>query len=210
MMFTGTIYGVVLNDREELGQLEGAFHEDPYKAPPKAPVVYIKPRLCATGGGAPVLLPVGEEELVAAATLALLIGRDAQGVTPDQAWEHVSAASLALDVSLSAPNYYRPAIAQRCRDGFLPLGPASSPTMPSSVVTFINQNEVHRWSLSRLARSPRQLIADLSAFMTLRAGDLLLVGLPGDAPHVRAGQSIRVEADGLAPIETRVEEEKVQ
>lgn len=210
MMVTGTIYGVVLNDQDELGQLEGAFHEDPYKAPPKAPVVYIKPRLCATAGGAPVLLPAGEEELVAAATLALLIGRDAQAVTPDQAWEHVSAAGLALDVSLPAANYYRPAIAQRCRDGFLPLGPAAAPTIPSSIVTFIDGNEAHRWSLSRLVRSPRQLIADLSSFMTLRAGDLLLVGVPGDAPRVRAGQGIRVEADGLAPIETRVEEEKVQ
>lgn len=207
MIATGTIYGVVLNDRQELGELESAFHEDPYKAPPKAPVVYIKPRLCATVGGAPVPLPEGEGELVAAATLALLIGSDAQGVSPAEAWDRVAAVSLALDVSLPAASYYRPAIAQRCRDGFLPLGAPSAPTLPSEIVTCVDGREVHRWPLSRLSRSPAQLIADLSAFMTLRAGDLLLVGVAGDAPRIRAGQHVRVEAEGLASIETRVEKE---
>lgn len=208
MIVTGTIYGVVLNDRQELERLESSFHEDPYKAPPKAPVVYIKPRLCATGGGAPVPLPEGERELVVAATLALIIARDAQAVTPAEAWAHVGATSLALDVSLPTTSYYRPPVAQRCRDGFLPLGPASVPTSPSEIVTFVDGHEVHRWPLSRLERSAEQLIADLSAFMTLRVGDLLLIGLPGDAPRARAGQRIRVEAEGLAPIETRVEEER--
>lgn len=207
MMVTGTIYGVVLNDREELQRLGSFFHEDPYKAPPKAPVVYIKPRLCVTVGGAPVPLPEGEGELVVAATLALLIARNAQAVAPADAWGCVGATSLALDVSLPAASYYRPAIAQRCRDGFLPLGRASAPVLPHEIMTFVDGQEVHRWSLSRLARSAEQLIADLSAFMTLRAGDLLLIGLAGDAPHVRAGQRIRVEAEGLAPIETRVEAE---
>lgn len=206
-MSVGTIYGVLLNDRDERETLEPAFHQDPYKAPPQAPVVYIKPRLSATGGGRSVPLPEGEDQLVAAATLALLFATDATAVAAANAWDHVGAVSLALDVSIPTESYYRPTIAQRCRDGFLPLGRQVAPTRPDEIVTFVDGHEAHRWSLSRLVRSIDQLVADLSAFMTLKAGDTLLVGLPGDAPHVRLGQTIRVEAAGLPPLETTIAQE---
>ena len=206
-MSAGTIYGVLLNDRSERKQLEPASHQDPYKAPPQAPVVYMKPRLSASAGGQPVPLPEDEHELMAAATLALLFATDAAAVSPENAWDHVGAVSLALDISLPTESYYRPTIAQRCRDGFLPLGAAVAPVRPDEIVTLVDGQEVHRWSLSRLVRPIDRLIADLSAFMTLRAGDTLLVGLPGDAPRVRLGQAIRVEAEGLPPLRTTVARE---
>jgi 5-oxopent-3-ene-1,2,5-tricarboxylate decarboxylase / 2-hydroxyhepta-2,4-diene-1,7-dioate isomerase len=208
MIASGTIYGVVLNDLDERARLEPSFHEDPYKAPPAAPVVYIKPRLCATVAGAPIPLPAGEPEVVVAATLALLFAEDMIAVAPANVWAKIGATSLALDISLPATSYYRPAIAQRCRDGFLPLGKAGAPTLPVEIVTSIDGEEAHRWSLSRLVRPVETLVADLTAFMTFKAGDVLLVGVPGDAPRARAGQRIRVDATGLAPIETRIEEER--
>jgi len=208
MIASGTIYGVALNDSDERARLESSFHDEPYKAPPAAPVVYIKPRACATIGGAPVPLPTGEPELVVAATLALLFAEDVCAVAPAAVWGRIAATCLALDVSLPAASYYRPAIAQRCRDGFLPLGDVGAPTLPAEIGTSIDGEEVHRWSLSRLVRPVETLVADLSAFMTLKAGDLLLVGVPGDAPRARAGQHVRIDAAGLASIETRIEEQR--
>ena len=193
-MIGGTIYGVVLNDAAERETLGASLGEDPYKAPPAAPVVYIKPRACATGRGAAIPLPEAERELTVSATVALLIGQDASQVDTASALDHVAAACLALDVSVPFDRYYRPPIAQIARDGFLPLGTLVQPTLPDEIVTAIDGEETHRWSLSRLVRSPAQLIADLSQFMTLKAGDLLLVGLPGDAPRATEGQSIAVSA----------------
>lgn len=201
-MVGGTIYGVVLNDAAERENLGASLGEDPYKAPPAAPVVYIKPRACATGRGAAIPLPEGEHELTVAATLALLIGRDASRVEIASAHDHVAAACLALDVSVPFDSYYRPPIAQIARDGFLPLGRLVEPSLPDEIVTAIDGEEAHRWSLSRLVRSPAQLIADLSQFMTLQAGDLLLVGLPGNAPRAAQGQRIAVSASGLPPLAT--------
>lgn len=203
MIIAGTAYGVVLNDRAERAALAERFQEKPYLASPVAPVVYIKPRQCVRMGGAGVMIPAGVEALEAAPTVALLFGRDSSGA----GWEAVAATCLALDISIPKPDYYRPSVAQRSAEGFLPLGGFDAPDLPEEIVTFIDGIEAHRWKLSRLVRDASALIADLSSFMTLRAGDLLLLGLPGDAPLVRAGQSIRVQAAGLPTLSTMILQE---
>ena len=47
----GTAYGALLNHRAALAALGDAVHAAPYKAPPKAPVLYIKPRNTFAGHG---------------------------------------------------------------------------------------------------------------------------------------------------------------
>ena len=39
----GTVYGTLLNFKGAYDALEPQMHDEPYKAPPKAPVFYIKP-----------------------------------------------------------------------------------------------------------------------------------------------------------------------
>ncbi|MCB9954872.1 MAG: fumarylacetoacetate hydrolase family protein [Caulobacterales bacterium] len=203
-MIVGTIYGVALNDAEEIERLRTSFSAAPYNAPPLSPIVYIKPRMCATTFGAAIPLPKDESELKLAATVALTIGRDASRVEAGKAMHHVASAGLALDVAIPFESYYRPPVANIARDGFLPLGATGAVGIPDEIVTAIDDLDVHCWKLSRLVRSPAQLIADLSQFMTLRAGDLILVGLPGDAPRARLGQRIRVTAHGMAQLTTLI------
>jgi len=205
-MISGTAYGVVLNDSEEVAALRPAFADAPYKAAPVSPVVYIKPRSCFSFRGAPVPLEPEFTQLSIAPTLAILFGRDASNVSASIAFAHISAACLALDVASTRDGYYRPAIAQTCRDGFLPLGAfAPLPGRPDEIVTRIDEQIAHRWKLSRLVRPAATLIAELSTYMTFRAGDALLVGLPGDAPVAKLGQTIQVSAPGLPPLTTRIE-----
>lgn len=205
MITIGTAYGVALNDRTELATHEAAFREPPYSAPPRAPVVYIKPAACFSFNGTKLVLPPGETALKLSSTIALFFGRNNAG----DGLKAVSASALALDASLPGGDYYRPDIARRCRDGFLPLGEFGSAGLPDEIVTFVDDKIVHRWSLSRLVRDPATLIADLSGFMTLRAGDVLLIGLPGDAPIAHAGQHIKVEATNMAPLVTHIVGEAV-
>ncbi len=203
-MLAGTVYGVVLNDRDERALLADAFTAPPYKAPPEAPVVYIKPRNCFSRSGADVF--VGDDEVEVAATLGLLIGRDVTQTSVEDALSHVASACLALDVTLQHDSYYRPVVPLRCRDGFLPVGdfkPFGSSVLSADIVTEIDGQSVHRWSTARLVRDAATLIADLSEFMTLAAGDLLLIGLPHDAPRVKAGQSVTVTSGRLPALTAR-------
>ena len=204
-MIAGTVYGVVLNDSAQLAAMDSAFRRPPYGRSPTAPVLYIKPRNCVAPGG-PVPLPNDLDEVEIAGTAALLFGRDLRRSDDVDARSAIAAACLALDVSAPHADYYRPAIPHRCRDGFLPVGRwAAVPEFAGlDIVTSRNGQEVHRWSLDRLVRPAAALAAELSQFMTLGAGDLLLLGLPGDAPSARAGDMIEVTAEGLPPLRTLI------
>lgn len=190
-MVAETVYGVVLNDQAERDALASAFTAPPYGKPPQAPVLYIKPRGTFADDSGRVPVPASAPALILSATLALVIGRDGRPV----------GGRLALDVSEPHADYYRPAIRERCRDGFLPLGkPGPLPAGAETIVTSINGREAHRWSLDRLVRPPSALLADIGAFMTLGDGDLLLVGLPGDAPRAVVGDRVEVRCQGYPPL----------
>src|ERR1700754_1107529 len=73
----GTVYGTLLNFRAAPAALGESVNEPPLKAPPKAPILYIKPRNTFAANGDAVLLPEGVEALEFGASLALVIGRTA-------------------------------------------------------------------------------------------------------------------------------------
>lgn len=205
-MIAGNIYGVVLNDRPQLAQMAGDFAMPPYKKPPEAPVLYIKTRNCLASGDSDVALDTGLAQVEIAATLGLLFGCAATKTSRESALDCVSGVCLALDISELEASYYRPTVRQRCRDGFLPVGDFSAfhPRLFStSIDTSVNGAIAHAWSLERLARDAATLIADISSFMTLAAGDLLLIGLPHDAPRAGPGDRVDVACDGLSPLAVR-------
>ena len=86
----GTVYGTLLNHRDALAALSEQVHAAPYKAPPKAPVLYIKPRNTWSQPGAAVVVPADAPELEMGATLGLVIGRTACRVGVADALSHVS------------------------------------------------------------------------------------------------------------------------
>lgn len=105
------------------------------------------------------------------------------------------------DVSIPHESYYRPAIRQRCRDGFCVIGSEITEIPPKEIRISINGDLRCRANLDDLVRPVDRLIADISEFLTLQPGDIVLAGEPYDAPLARIGDRARVELDGLPPIE---------
>ncbi|HTN66610.1 MAG TPA: fumarylacetoacetate hydrolase family protein [Burkholderiaceae bacterium] len=198
----GTVYGVILNDTvslQKIGPLEGA----PYKGAPKAPMLYIKPANTHVGSGAVVCLPDGADSVEIGATIGLVMGRAAARLSPQNALDVVGGLVLAADLSLPHASYYRPAIREKCFDGALPLSEVKPFTDLSALtlVTDIDGRTVEQRALAELVRQPAQLLADVSEFMTLCAGDVLLVGVRYMAPQAKAGSRVRISAEGLGAIE---------
>ena len=86
----------------------------------------------------------------------------------------------------------------------LPLGPwvlaARHVPDPDSleVVVQIDGREAQRYSTAGMQRGVARLIAEVSAFMTLTAGDLLMLGAGPAAPLARAGQTVRITIEPIA------------
>ena len=201
----GTVYGALLNDSATVQRLAPQFDSAPYKAAPKAPVLYVKPRNTFAADGAQVAVPADPGEVRIDATIGLVIGSAATRVTAANALHHVAGLVVASDVTLPHENYYRPAIRQRDRDGFLPLSAvlqadASFDLSQATLHIAINGQPAYERSFATLVRSAKQLMADVSEFMTLSAGDVLLLGPGEGSPIARPGDQVTITVPGLGTL----------
>ena len=197
----GTVYGVLLNDAAAVARLAPSFDGPPYKAPPVAPVLYIKSRNTFAHDGAAVAVPAEPGIVRIDATVGAVIGRTATRIGEDEALSFVTGYVVVSDVTLPHASYYRPAVRQRCRDGFCPIGkPVAAAAFDldgAEVVISINDEPVHRRVLANLVRPLPRLLHDITEFMTLEAGDIVLVGPPDEAPTARPGDRVRIDVAGL-------------
>ena len=70
----GTVYGTLLNFQAERALLAAQMLQPPYKAPPQAPVLYIKTANTWSGNGASVPVPALVAQVEIGATIAMVIG----------------------------------------------------------------------------------------------------------------------------------------
>lgn len=198
---SGTVYGVILNDAASVQKI-GSLEEAPYKGAPKAPALYIKPANTRAACGVVVNLPGDAKTVEVAATIGLVMGRAAGRLTAENALDAVAGIVLAADLSLPHASYYRPAIREKCFDGSLPLSSVKPLVDLGQLVlnTEIDGKVVESRSLAGLIRQPAQLLADVTEFMSLRQGDVLLVGVSYQAPQAAAGSKITLSADGVGSL----------
>jgi 5-oxopent-3-ene-1,2,5-tricarboxylate decarboxylase / 2-hydroxyhepta-2,4-diene-1,7-dioate isomerase len=205
---SGVVYATLLNHRSAWQHLGEAVNQPPYNEPPKAPVLYVKPRNTLAVSGDPVPVPAGVTELELEATLGLVIGRPACRLEEASALEFIAGYLIVNDVSIPHRPYYRPSIPSRARDGFCPIGPRVVPRAAVAnpddlgIRVFIDGELRQQTGTSQLVRSIRRLLADVTEFMTLSPGDILAVGAAAPAPRVRAGQQARIEIDGIGRLES--------
>ena len=208
-----TVVCAALNFQATVEAMSADFTRDPYKAPPRAPILYFKPPNTQIGPGAPIPCPLGIDALKMGGTLGIVIGRKACRLRPENALQFVAGYCVMNDVSIPHASFYRPAIKERCRDGFHPMGPVvSSPADPNhlAIRIHINGKLAAENSTANLVRSVEHLLADVTEFMTLDEGDVLAVGEPDNAPLARTGDRVRIEIPGLGSLENPLVAEAAQ
>ena len=186
---TGTVYGTLLNFKAELAAMQPQMNQPPYKAPPQAPVLYIKPANTWSTNGAAIAVPTRVPEVEIGATVAMIMSH--------QQIRYV----LMNDLSIPHSSFFRPPVKFKCLDGFLGMGSQTVETdqpQDFKLEVRVNDEVVQKLDFSQLVRHAAQLLADMSEFMTLRDGDVLMLGcdcLPsGKRPLAKAGDVITISA----------------
>ena len=203
---TGTLFGVALNYQGLVDQHLAQFHEAPYKQPPVKPVLFIKTPNTRNGHDQAVIYPAGIQHLQPGPALGVVIGKDASRVSEAQALDYVAGYTIVNEFSLPEDSYYRPAVKAKCRDGFCAIGPELIPRdqvenpHALSLKLLVNGELRQENSTANFVRSLPQLIAEITEFMTLHAGDVLITGTPEGRVDVLPGDQVEVQISGLGSL----------
>jgi 5-oxopent-3-ene-1,2,5-tricarboxylate decarboxylase / 2-hydroxyhepta-2,4-diene-1,7-dioate isomerase len=203
---SGVVYGTLLNHQGALQALDDEVHAAPYKAAPRAPVLYLKPRNTLSFNGAAVAVPADAPELEVGAALGIVIGQTACQVSLEQALGFVAGYTIVNDISVPHDVFYRPSIRFKARDGFCPVGPVVVPRAAIAdpddlaVQVYVDGELKQRTTTGQRLRNVARLLADVTEFMTLLPGDVLMLGVSAGAPRVRAGQQSRIVIEGIGEL----------
>ena len=206
---SGTLFGVALNYQGLLDQHLAAFQQAPYQQPPTKPVLFIKTPNTRNGHDGVVLHPHGER-LQPGPALGVVIGQRASRVSLENAMAHVAGYVVMNEFSLPEDSYYRPAVKAKCRDGFCALGPqlvardqVANPNQ-LSLKLFVNGELRQESSTADWVRDIPQLIAEISEFMTLYPGDVLITGTPQGRVDVQPGDQVEVDITGIGRLSNTI------
>lgn len=195
---SGAVYGTLLNDRGTLEAMGEALAQPPYNAPPKAPILYVRPRNTWSGHGARIAVPDAEPGVAVGGSLGIVIGRPAVHVAVADAMAFVAGYTTLGDLCIPHESVYRPAVPLRARDGFCVIGPAlvarrhvANPDAVRIAIT-VNEQPAFVTTTAACIRGVAQMLADITEFMTLLPGDIVTLGAPQDAPIAHAGDEVRV------------------
>lgn len=206
------IFGIGLNYVEHVA--ESARTLETSKELPKQPVIFSKPPTSVIGPGDAIEHNRKiTQQLDWEVELAVVIGRTAKRVTEEDALSHVFGYSVMIDVSARDNRRAGQWIYSKGQDTYAPFGPcivtADEIADPHGLDLWLTVNgETKQRSNTRhmLFKVPT-LIADISAAMTLEAGDIIATGTPdgvgaGRTPQewLWPGDVVEAGVDGIGTL----------
>lgn len=169
---------------------------------PKNPSYFFKPISSLAATGTTIERPAGAELLAFEGEIALVIGKTARWVSPEEGFSYVSHVTAANDFGLydlrAADKGSN--VRNKGGDGYTPIGPRAISTEGLTE----NDFRVRAWVNGQLAQEDTSaqlkfsfglLVADLSQHFTLHPGDVILTGTPAGSSVVIPGDVIEVEVD---------------
>jgi 2-keto-4-pentenoate hydratase/2-oxohepta-3-ene-1,7-dioic acid hydratase in catechol pathway len=178
---------------------------------PTEPLLFFKPPSSVIGPGVPIVLTPQSEQVEHESELVVVIGRRCRNVSPEETWSHVLGITCGNDVT--ARDLQRQD-SQWTRakgfDTFCPLGPwlvaglSEQDVADLEVTCQVNGKVRQRGNTGEKVFSPAQLIAYISAIMTLEPGDAIMTGTPAGVGPLIAGDEVMVEVAGVGILKNPV------
>ncbi len=188
---------------------------------PAEPLLFIKANSAINGPTDAIVRPRGAGKLDYEVELGVVIGRDARNVSEADALRHVAAYCIVDDVSERAFQMEHGGTTTKGKsaDTFAPIGPylvtadEVGDAQALDVWTTVNGQSRQRGTTANMIFTVRHLVAYVSRFMSLRAGDIISTGTPAGVAHgmkppryLEPGDVVEMGITGLGAQKSRIVE----
>jgi 2,4-didehydro-3-deoxy-L-rhamnonate hydrolase len=181
---------------------------------PPRPLLFAKWQSSLVGPGEPIVLPRSSREVDYEAELGVVIGTQARGLSVNDALEAVAGYVCvndvtARDVQFSDGQWTR----GKSFDTFCPVGPELVPAAEVAdpqalrIRCLVNGEPLQDSSTAHMAFPVAELLAFVSAAITLEPGDLIATGTPAGVGYTRTpprflapGDEVTVEIEGVGAL----------
>ncbi|MEO1203067.1 MAG: fumarylacetoacetate hydrolase family protein [Pseudomonadota bacterium] len=185
---------------------------------PSAPILFSKAPSSLVGPRDPVEVPWHvTSEIDYEAELGLVIGRGGRHIARDDAYDHVWGYTVINDVTArDLQSRHKQWLLGKSIDTFCPMGPyivSADELDPESLELncWVNGELRQQANTKDLVFDIPEILAAVSASMTLQTGDIVATGTPagvgiGFSPprFLRKGDRVRVEISGIGTIENEI------
>jgi 2-keto-4-pentenoate hydratase/2-oxohepta-3-ene-1,7-dioic acid hydratase in catechol pathway len=218
--YEGTPYGVFRKGRQrhalrqalllppvvpsKIVALECRYRDDPQGSGAglsREPVMFLKPPSALIGPGDPIVVPAQVERVDYEGELAIVLKKRCRSVLPERAREHVLGYTCLNDVT-ARDLVVRDGHWTRAKsfDSFCPVGPCIATDIdPNGVEIESRVNGVARQASNtkHLVFPVEDIVARVSAVMTLMPGDVIATGTPAGAGPLVPKDLVEVRIEGI-------------
>lgn len=176
---------------------------------PDEPCIFMKPQTCLIAHGEAVKLPSWTGRVDYEGELAVVIGKTCRNVDETRALDYVLGYSCFNDVSARVLQKKDVQwVRAKGFDTFGPFGPAVlvARSIPASaeLTTCLNGTVVQQSSFGDMIFSVASIVACLSRFATLEAGDIIATGTPSGVGPVKPGDVVEISIDGIGTLKNPI------
>ncbi len=203
------IFGIGLNYTEHVAESAASLDTSPDL--PRQPVIFSKPPTTVIGPDEPIRHNAAiTQQLDWEVELAAIIGTTARAVARKDALKYVFGYSLVIDMSARDNRRAGQWIYSKGQDSYAPMGPCivTADELPDpqtlDLALWVNGVEKQRSNTAYMLFKVDELVADISAGITLEPGDIIATGTPagvgaGRTPQewVWPGDVIEAELQGI-------------
>ena len=179
---------------------------------PTTPLLFLKPPSAVIGPYQTIFIPPQSLQVDHEAELAVVVGKNARWVQPEEASQFIFGYTVGNDVT--ARDLQRKDgqwTRSKGFDTFCPLGPwvdtAFNPA-DAMITCHVNGELRQMASTHDMIFHIDQLIAYISSIMTLEPGDVLMTGTPAGISPLHPGDVVEVSIDGIGKLRNNVAIEK--
>lgn len=182
--------------------------EEVKMAIPEKPLLFLKPSTSVTGPGASIIYPKMSRRVDYEAELAVVIGKEAKGVSEDKAGEYILGYTCLNDVTARdlQPKDGQWTLAKGF-DTFAPMGPWIVTDIDPNhleIATYLNGERRQHSNTKNLIFGPIQLVSFISYAMTLLPGDVIATGTPSGIGRMVVGDKVDVVIEGIGALSNHV------